>query len=123
MGLDTIPGSKALAEGGRLRMLALTGPQRNPALPDLPTVAELGFPGFEATLWLGFFLPRETPEEIVSRWHAALAAALRDEATRVRLVDLGFDVDVSTPRRPGEQVATELAKWDTVIRAANITFE
>jgi tripartite-type tricarboxylate transporter receptor subunit TctC len=123
MGLDTIPGSKALAEGGRLRMLALTGPRRNPALPDLPTVAELGFPGFEATLWLGFFLPRETPEEIVSRWHAAIAAALRDEATRVRLVDLGFDVDVSTPHRLGEQVASELAKWDTVIRAANITFE
>ncbi len=123
MGLDTIPGSKALAEGGRLRMLALTGPRRNPALPDLPTVAELGFPGFEATLWLGFFLPRGTPEEVVSRWHMALAAALRDEGARGRLVELGFDVDISTPRRLGEQVASELAKWDEVIRRANILFE
>ncbi len=123
IGLDTIPGSKALAEAGRLRVLALTGPRRNQALPDLPTVAELGFPGFEATLWLGFFLPRGTPEEAVARWHAALSTALRDEAVRRRLVDLGFDIEVSTPRELGERVASELAKWDEVIRAANITFE
>ncbi len=123
VGLDTIPGSKALAEAGRLRMLALTGTRRNAAVPGLPTVAELGFPGFEATLWLGFFLPRGTPEEAVARWHAAIGTALGEEATRGRLTDLGFDIEYSTPRQLGEQVSAELNKWDEVIRGANIRFE
>jgi tripartite-type tricarboxylate transporter receptor subunit TctC len=123
LGLDTIPGSKALAEAGRLRVLAVTGPQRNAALPDLPTVAELGFPGFEATLWLGMYLPRGTPPEIVARWHAAVVTAFEDEALRGRLVALGFDVTVSTPEALAARAAAELATWEQVIRAAGISFE
>ena len=123
LGLDTIPGSKALAEGGRLRMLAQTGPQRSPALPDLPTVAELGFPGFEATLWIAFYLPRGTPEPIIARWNAAIAGTLAQPAVRDRLVELGFVVEPSTPATLGARVAAELATWDAVIRGAGIVFE
>jgi tripartite-type tricarboxylate transporter receptor subunit TctC len=123
VGLDTIPGSRALADGGRLRMLAQTGPSRNAALPHLPTVSELGFPGFEATLWLGVFLPRGAPDPVVARWHAALLAALRDDATRARLQELGFDLETSSPEALGRKVAIELSQWDAVIRGANIRFE
>ena len=123
VGLDTIPGSKALAEAGRLRMLASTGPRRSAVLPELPTVAELGFPGFEATLWLGFFLPRGVPEEVVARWHAAIAATLGEATIRQRLTELGFDIEISTPARLAQQVAAELNQWDEVIRRAAIRFE
>lgn len=120
---DTIPGSKALADAGRVRMLAVTSETRNAALPNLPSISESGVKGFEALLWEGFFLPKGTPDAIVDRWNTAIRAVLRDPEVRKRLTELGFDVAGSSPRELKERVEADMAKWAKVTKSARINLE
>lgn len=123
LGMDTIPGSKALAAGGKLRMLAVTSLKRNPALPEVPTAAESGLPGFEFDFWEAFFLPRGTPEPVVNAWHAGIIKALRDPAVSKQLAEFGFEVVGSTPKQLADKVNADVAKYAEVARRAKITFE
>lgn len=123
LGLDTIPGSKALAAGGKLRMLAVTSLKRNAAIPEVPTAAESGLPGFEFDFWEAFFLPRGTPDAIVNAWHAAIVKALRDPAVAKQLAGFGFDVVGSTPKELADKVNADVAKYAEVARRANIKFD
>lgn len=123
LGIDTIPGSKALGTSGKLRMLAVTSAKRNPALPDVPTAAESGLPGFTFDFWEAFFLPKGAPEAVVNAWHAAIVKALKDPAVAKQLADFGFEVIGSTPKELADKLAADIAKYADVARKAKLTFE
>jgi tripartite-type tricarboxylate transporter receptor subunit TctC len=117
-----LPESIGAIKSGSVRALAVTGTSRSPVLPDLPTVAET-LPGFEASTWQGIGAPTNTDPQIVSRLNAEINAALADPQINRRLVDLG---GVPTPLSPVDfekRVVDETAKWQKVIRAANITLQ
>ena len=106
-------------QSGRLIPLAITSAQRNPMFPNLPTVAESGFAGFEATAWAGVSAPRETPAAIVERLHAATVKALNGPM-RAKQEATGAQIFGSTPTQYTQFVREETAKWTQVIRTANI---
>ena len=106
--------------GGKLRALGVTSLQRNPALPEVPTVSEAGVPGFNVTGWYGFFAPGKTPSDIVAKFHADTVAALADPTIRQRLDQLGVGVIGSTPAELGAFLKSEMDKWGPIIKSAGI---
>jgi tripartite-type tricarboxylate transporter receptor subunit TctC len=110
-------------KAGKLRALAVTGAQRSPAVPDVPTIAESGFPGFEATAWYGVLAPARTPKAIVSRLHDEIVRALALPEVRERLNSVGFELVGSTPDEFAAFIKSEIAKWTKVVRAAKISAE
>jgi tripartite-type tricarboxylate transporter receptor subunit TctC len=117
-----LPESIGAVKSGSVRALAVTSMSRSPALPDLPTVAET-VPGFEASTWQGIGAPMNTDPQIVDRLNMEINAALADPQIKTRLVDLG---GVPMPMSPADfekLVVAETAKWEKVIRAANITLQ
>jgi len=107
-------------KSGRLRGLATTGAKRSSSLPDLPTVAEAGVPGYEAVQWYGLFAPAKTPKEIVSKLHDAMTGVLQTAAIRERLTVEGADPVGNTPEEFGRFLKSETDKWGKVVRAAGI---
>ena len=101
---------------GRLRALAVTSPKRMAQLPDVPTIAESGVPGFDAEAWWGVLAPAGTPAAIVSRMNAELAKALRIPAVQERMVQMGVVVSASTADELGRFVAGEVNRWAAVVR-------
>ncbi|MEO7727977.1 MAG: tripartite tricarboxylate transporter substrate binding protein [Burkholderiales bacterium] len=101
---------------GRLRALATTGAQRSPALPDLPTVAESGVPGYEASLWYGFVGPARMPPEIVQRLNTEIAAILAQPDTREKLASQGVDARSTTPEEFGRILTSDVARWAKVVK-------
>lgn len=91
MMFDAIPTMQPHAAGGRVRAIATTGPRRDPLMPELPTVAEAGLPGFEASIWLGLMAPAATPRPIIDRVHAAVNTYLADAATRDAMARQGAE--------------------------------
>jgi tripartite-type tricarboxylate transporter receptor subunit TctC len=116
----------ALAPGvhdGRARALVQTGAKRHPLLPDTPTVAELGNPGFNTASWIGIFLPAGASDALVTRLHDALAVALTDQVVRERLTALGIELVGSSPAELGAFVNREIARWTDVVKRYNIKAE
>ena len=105
---------------GKLRALATTGAKRDPAFPDLPTVAEAVLPGFETQLWLGLSTPAKTPRPIVDKLAKAAAEASQSPQVKDRLAKLGFATLSGTPDAYEAFYKTEVAKWAKVIRDADI---
>ena len=105
-------------QSGTIRALAITTLKRTAALPDVPTIAELGFPGFEATTWHGIVAPAGTPKDVVATLHRAAAAALNDAEVRKALSDLGVDIVANTPEEFRAYIASEIPKWATVVKAS-----
>jgi tripartite-type tricarboxylate transporter receptor subunit TctC len=112
-----------LVRSGRLRARATTGAQRSPALPDVPTVAESGVPGYEASLWYGFVGPARLPADIVQRLNAEIGAALRLPDVRERLASQGVDAQSSTPDAFARLLASDLERWAGVVRRAGVKAE
>jgi tripartite-type tricarboxylate transporter receptor subunit TctC len=110
-------------KGGKLRALGVTSAKRATALPDVPTVAEAGVPGFDVTGWYGFFAPARTPPEIVAKFHTDTVAALADPVIRQRLDTLGVGVVGSTPDELRAFLKAEMDKWGAIIREAGIKAE
>jgi tripartite-type tricarboxylate transporter receptor subunit TctC len=108
---------------GQLRALAIAGPRRSPALPDVPTVAEAGYPAFDAPSWIGVLAPAGTPPPIIARLHDAIAAVLAKPDVGERFEALGMDVAAQAPESFGRFIAGEIAKWTKVARDHNITVE
>ena len=108
------------ARNGRLRALAVTGAQRAPAVPDLPTVAESGVPGFEVTTWTGVSAPAKTPRAIIDKLNADINRALKSPDLNAQLTSQGADPVGSTPEQYTAFVLEEIVKWGKVIRAAGI---
>ena len=103
---------------GTVRALAVTGAQRSPALPDVPTLAEAGAPDQESDIILGVLVPGATPRDIIGRLHREIVAIMPD--VRERLTALGFTPIASTPEEFADRIKSEIAKWAKVIRAAGI---
>jgi tripartite-type tricarboxylate transporter receptor subunit TctC len=103
---------------GRLRGLAVSSAKRAPQVPDLPTVAELGYPGFEATAWAGMLVPAGTPESIVRRLHQEVERAVAPADMRKRLGDMGFVVIASNPATFGAQIKDEISRKGKIVRAS-----
>ena len=108
---------------GKLRALATTGAQRSPALPDLPTVAESGIPGYEASLWYAFVGPARLPPEIVRRLNSEIVAVLGLPEVRERLANQGVDVRSSTPEELGRLLTSDLGRWAGVVQRAGVRVE
>ena len=116
---DPVVSSIAHIRAGKLRPLAVTTSTRSEALPDIPTVGEF-LPGYEASVWFGAGVPKNTPTEIVDRLNKEINGALADPKIKARLADLGGTVLPGSPADFGKLIADETEKWGKVIRAANI---
>lgn len=110
-------------QAGKLRPLATTGSKRLEALPQVPTIAESGFSGFEATNWYAFVAPQRTPTEIVRRLNAAIVAALSDPGVVAQLRKLGLDPMPSTPEEAARFIRNESEKWGSLVRKAGLKGE
>jgi tripartite-type tricarboxylate transporter receptor subunit TctC len=107
---------QAQIQAGRLRALAVTSAQRFPLLPELPTIAEAGFPGFESLAWNGVLVPAGTPRPIVTRLNGEIDAILRDPAVKTKLNAQGFALIGGTPEDFARLIMSESAKWAPVIK-------
>ena len=117
--VPTLPHVKS----GRLRALAVSGPLRSPALPEVPTVAESGLAGYEAVQWYGVLLPARVPRSIGDFLHREISVVLQAPIVRTRLTEEGGDVVGGTPAQFAAYIATETAKWAKVVKAANVRAE
>jgi tripartite-type tricarboxylate transporter receptor subunit TctC len=110
-------------QAGTLRALAVCAAGRSPQLPDLPTIAEAGYPGLEATLWSGLLAPAGTPADIVGRINAALAEGLKAPEAQAALGKLGLTAQSMTPTEFAAFMAAETKRWAEVVKAAGIRLE
>ncbi|MCM2326525.1 MAG: tripartite tricarboxylate transporter substrate binding protein [Lysobacter sp.] len=109
-----------LVKDGKLRVLAALSAQRVSTLPDAPTIAESGYPGFEASVWHAFIAPKGTPPAVVARLNAEIHKALADPVVKERLANLGAEVSPTTPQELATLVRTEHERYGKLIREANI---
>jgi tripartite-type tricarboxylate transporter receptor subunit TctC len=122
-GVATLPSIMPMISNGRVRALAVSGKTRSPALPNVPTVAESGVPGFEADNWYGILAPGGTPPAIVKQWHDAIKVAAGTPAFRQRASSEGLVVTLDSPEATTALVRAEEAKWRRVVKEQSITAE
>jgi tripartite-type tricarboxylate transporter receptor subunit TctC len=120
VGFNPIPPSRAALDGGYIRALAVTSAQHSTLMPRLPTLAESGLPGFDATLTYGLLAPAGTPKPIIERLNNELRAALADDDVKKRIINEGGEPTPSTPDEHAAVIAREYDKWAAVIRDAGI---
>lgn len=122
MNISSTASTIGFIKAGRLRALASTGPRRG-ALPEVPTIAESGYPGFEALQWYGLVVPAATPKSIVARIHKDSVRALESADVRASMERLGLQQDPSTPEALVVRVKKETAKWSAIIKDAGIRIQ
>jgi len=105
---------------GRMRGLAVTGAHRLSIAPDLPTVAETGVPGYEASPWYGFLVPTGTPQDVISRLHAESVKSLRQPEVKERFAGTDLEPIGSTPEQFGTYIVNEIAKWGKIVKASGM---
>jgi tripartite-type tricarboxylate transporter receptor subunit TctC len=110
-------------KAGRLVGLGVPGAKRSDALPDVPTFQESGLAGFDVSSWVGIFAPAKTPRPVVERLQRELAAVLRSPFVKERYATLGIEPVGNAPADFGEQVRADLARWEKVVKAANVKVE
>ena len=115
-----VPAAAPHIRAGKLRALAVVAPQRLPSLPDVPTVAEAGLPGFEVTTWYGVLAPAGTPRPIINRLNAELVKAMHSPEMKERLAGIGTDAVTDTPEEFAAYIQAEIRKWGDVIRKAGL---
>jgi len=120
---DNMPSIIGHVRAGAVRALAVTTKERVPVVPDLPTIAEAGVPGFDVSSWFGFFVPVKTPQEIIAKLNADTNAALAHASVKPRFDDLGATPRGTTPGQLAAFLKSEIDKWGPVIRDARIRVE
>lgn len=120
IGIGAPTAATALINDGKLRPLAVTSKMRTPTLPDVPTLAESGYPDIEGDSFVGFVVPAGTPKDVIALLHREIVKSLSTPEMKERQAALGNDIVASTPDEFGQRIRTELALWARVIKAANI---
>jgi len=120
VGFSSITGALPFIKDGRLRALATSGSNRSAALPDLPTLIEAGYPGFEVDLWLGIFAPAATPATSVARINDEIRSALRDPAVMAAFAKVGVEPRSANPEESARFVRAEHDKWAQVVTGAHL---
>ncbi len=111
------PSAKAMSEGGKLKLVAVTGAERHPLMPDVPTIAELGVPGYDVTGWFGILAPANTPKPVLRRLTEDVRKAVADSRFRDRMTKVGLEVVGSTSEEMLATMRADTDKWAEVIRA------
>ena len=118
-----LPSALQQIKAGKLVAYAVTSPQRLPMLPDVPTVAESGLPGYDSTGWFGVVAPADTPAPIIARLNAEIVAALNDEQVKAAMRNLGVEPAPGTPKAFDDYIRAETRKWAQVIKTAGIKLD
>ncbi len=118
-----LPAAVEMVKGGKVRGLAVTSNKRVAALPDVPTVAESGFPGFEDYTWVGVFAPSKTPPEVVQHLNSEINKILRSADFQAKLAGVGFEPVGGSTKDAADYLKTELAKWAKVVKETGIKVE
>ncbi len=118
MMFDNIPSALPHIKAGKLRALATTGAKRDPALPDLPTIAEAGVPGYEAGVWFGLAVPAGTPRDIVAKLNDAGNKGTKAPDFVKRMTELGYLIMGGSPEQMGDMLKAEVARWTPIVKAS-----
>ncbi len=118
-----MPAFLQFIKSGRMRALGVTSTRRNPALPDVPTIAEAGVPGYESVTWYGWYAPAKTPKDRINRVNRELAKALQEPDVKQRYTALSVDIVASTPEYLSKYLKDEVAKWGKVVAAMKVRSE
>ncbi len=121
VGFTTTPSCIVQLKAGRLRGLAISTAERSPFLPDLPTVAEAGVPGYDTSAWYGLVMPTGTPKEIITRVNAETAKVLTLSDVKARLDATGMVPKTSSPEELRKTIHAEVAKWGKIVKALGLT--
>jgi tripartite-type tricarboxylate transporter receptor subunit TctC len=120
---NTIPSALPYVKAGRLRAIGVSSPQRSPAVPSVPTIAEMGYPGFSASGIAGLVAPAGTPAEAINRVHAEVVKLLKLPAVVERFAVLGLDPVGSTPAEFAQFIKADLEKWTRLTKELNLTLQ
>jgi len=115
-----IPGIATQVKGGKVNAMAVMSPTRSPALPDVPTTTELGFPKLQSTTWFALLAPRGTPPEIIAKMNLEVNKILKDPAFTKRLADIGATPLGGSPKDLSDHLGSEITKWGSLIKANGI---
>lgn len=120
---DLMPSSMAFVKSGQLRALAVTSPKRSALAPDLPTIAELGLPGYEASSWFGVVAPAKTPTDILDQLNHAIVSILKTQAFQQKLIPLGAEPAWSTRSEFSDYIKSEGKKWGQIVTSLGLKIE
>ena len=118
MMFDNIPSSLPHIKSGKLIAIATTGAKRDPALPDLPTMAEAGVKGYESGVWFGLMVPAATPKDVIAKLNAAAVEATKAPEFVKRMKDLGYNIIPGTPEDMTKMLQDELKRWGPIVKAS-----
>jgi tripartite-type tricarboxylate transporter receptor subunit TctC len=121
--MDNMPPYVPQVKAGKIRALAVSTTRRSPAVPEVPTVAEAGVPGYDSGAWFGLVAPANTPKDIVNRLSRETARILKLPDVSARLADLGAEPVGGTPEQFSAHIKAEIAKWAKVIKDANVELQ
>jgi len=113
---DNLPSALPQIKAGKLKALAVTSRERAPALPEVPTIAESGFPGFEASSWFGLLAPAGTPQPVIATINTEVAKWLASPDAKEKLLAQGANAAGGTPEDFAKHIAAETAKWQKVVK-------
>jgi tripartite-type tricarboxylate transporter receptor subunit TctC len=120
---STVAVARPHLQSGKIKGLGVTTARRSAALPNVPTIAEAGLPGYEVSGWYGLVAPARTPRAVIARLHSVVQSATRQPDIKERLLGLGVDVVESTPAEFGQRINSELTKWEKIVKPLGITAE
>jgi tripartite-type tricarboxylate transporter receptor subunit TctC len=118
---DNMPSAIGHVRAGKLRAIAVTTPNRSPALPNVPTIAESGVPGYSATSWFGILAPAGTPAPVIARLNASILKALADPEVKKKLAEQGAEPHGEKPEQFAEFIRSETAKWGQTVKVSGAT--